>query len=97
MDLDSQLADPAATGNFGFAVAPLSSVQSDQPDGASVQFEHEAPPDFAVAGSFVRPAILPRGAWTVEAPQPAPDVAQPHHIRVTDTGTSLSIYIDGQL
>jgi hypothetical protein len=97
VDLDSRLADPQATRNFGFAIAPLSTVQADQPAGASVQYEHEAPPDFPAAGSFLRPAFLPSGAWAVEVtPVPAADIYQPHHIRVTDNGTLMSVQIDGQ-
>jgi hypothetical protein len=98
VNLDSSLDDPQAAGNFGFAVAPLSSIQSDQPAGASVQYEHEAPPDFAAAGSFVRPAQLPGGAWRVDvAPIPAPDITLPHHVQVTDNGSSMTIEIDGQV
>jgi hypothetical protein len=97
IQMDSALNDPQATGNFGFAVAPLSAVQSDQSVGASVQYEHEAPPDFPVAGSFVRPAFLPGGAWRVDVPPlPAPDIYQTHHIKVADNGDSLNISIDGQ-
>jgi hypothetical protein len=97
IDLDSTLVNPQAAGNFGFAIAPLSAVQSDQPSGVSVQYEHEAPPDFPAAGSFVRPAVLPSGAWRVDvSPVPAPDIHRPHHIRVTDGAGSMSIEIDGQ-
>jgi hypothetical protein len=96
VDLDSALNGSPVSGNFGFAIAPLSTVQADQPDGPSVQYEHEAPPDFPAAGSFVRPALLPGGAWRVDvSPQPAPDIYGKHHIRVTDSGQSISIAIDG--
>jgi hypothetical protein len=96
VDMDSALNDPQADGNFGFAIAPLSSIESDQPVGASVQYEHEAPPDFPAAGSFVRPAQLPGGAWHVDvSPIAAPDIAGLHHIHVTDDGQSMTIKIDG--
>lgn len=96
VELDASLVDPQATGNFGFAIAPRSSLSSDQPVGASIQFEHEASPDFATAGSYVRPAMLPRGAWAIEKPPvPAPDINRPHHVRVAADGRSISIQIDG--
>jgi hypothetical protein len=97
VDMDSALDDPQADGNFGFAIAPLSSIESDQPAGASVQYEHEAPPDFPAAGSFVRPAQLPGGAWRVDvSPIAAPDITVPHHIHLADDGQSMTIEIDGQ-
>jgi hypothetical protein len=96
VDMDSALNDPQADGNFGFAIAPLSSIESDQPAGASVQYEHEAPPDFPAAGSFVRPAQLPGGAWRVDvSPIAAPDIARAHHIHLADDGQSMTIEIDG--
>jgi hypothetical protein len=97
VSLDSSLDDAQAVGNFGFAVAPLSSIQGDQPAGASAQYEHEAPPAFSAAGSFVRPAQLPGGAWHVAVtPVPAPDIAGRHQIRLTDNGTAMNLEIDGQ-
>ena len=59
VDMDSALNDPQASGNFGFAIAPLSSIESDQPTGASVQYEHEAPPDFPAAGCLCGPLSSP--------------------------------------
>jgi hypothetical protein len=96
ISLDSRLSNPQATGNFGVAIAPMSGVSGDQPGGASLQFEHEAPPDFPAAGSFIRPALLPSGAWRVDIqPVPAPDIYEPNHVQLTDNGRGMSIAIDG--
>lgn len=82
--------------NYGIAVAPRSRIVSDQPNGASVQYEHEGPPDFPQAGFFVRPAQLPGGAWTVEeTPRRAPDLTRTQHIVVVATGTRLGIMVNG--
>ncbi|WP_327364423.1 SGNH/GDSL hydrolase family protein [Streptomyces sp. NBC_01296] len=85
--------------NFGFAVAPRSGLAQDQPVGASVQYEQEAPPDFPVLGTFVRPALLPGGAWTVDvSPKPAPLIAgRTRHVSVSGVNRSLTIKLDGEL
>lgn len=76
---------------FGYAVAPRSSVQDDQPAGFSLQYESS--PE---AGSLVRPVELPGGAWRESAePEPMPDLARPHHVRVSAIGTSVGITVDG--
>ncbi|MEV0530566.1 SGNH/GDSL hydrolase family protein [Kitasatospora sp. NPDC050463] len=84
--------------NAGLAVAPRSTIVGDQPVGASVQYEQEAPPDFATLGSFVRPALLPGGAWTVEVPPQAAAqlFGRTHHVRVTGVNRSLTIELDGK-
>ena len=80
----------AATPGFGYAVAARSSVQDDQPAGFSLQYEWS--PE---TGSLVRPVELPGGAWRDSAePEPMPDLAQPHHVRVAAVGTSVGITVD---
>lgn len=96
VEFDVTPVDPHVSGNFGFAVAPRAGLVDDQPEGASIQYEHEAPPDFATMGSFIRPATLPEGAWGMEVrPQASNDIAGAHHVHVSATGTTLEIQIDG--
>ncbi|WP_432887875.1 hypothetical protein ACQPYH_06215 [Kribbella sp. CA-245084] len=98
ISFDEVVAEKTDLGNYGFAVAPRASVVNDQPQGASIQYEHEARPDFEAAGSFVRPAELPAGAWSVEVrPAVAPDIRQPHHIEIHATGSHMTMTIDGTL
>jgi hypothetical protein len=94
--------DMALTGyqklpNFGLAVAPRASLIDDQPQGASVQYEYETTEITSKPGSYVRPATLPGGAWSIAVrPEPAPDVRLHHHVRVDAEGRSMIIDIDGR-
>ena len=84
--------------DFGLAVAPRAELVDDQPQGASVQYEYEATADITSnPGSYIRPAALPGGAWSVAVkPVLAPDVRLRHHVRVYAEGRSMTIDVDGR-
>jgi hypothetical protein len=85
-----------ANDNYGIAVVPKSSIRDDQPHGDSIQYEHEATPDFANTGTYVRPATLPGGAYRVDVPPtPAPDIAATRHIETWATNGRMGMRVDG--
>jgi serine/threonine protein kinase len=82
---------------YGLAVAPRSALVDDQPQGASIQFEYETPELTSRPGSYVRPATLPGGAWSIAVrPTPAPDLRQARHVRIYAVGSTMAIDIDGR-
>jgi hypothetical protein len=83
--------------DFGIAVAPRAQLVNDQPEGASIQYEFEGADLTSRPGSYIRPAVLPGGAWSVVVrPLPAPDIDNRHHVVVYAEGTSMSIQVDGR-
>lgn len=95
VEFDAVIRDGDPSDGFGFAVAPRSLVEADQPYGDSLQYEWAPASVTDQPGSYIRPATLPGGAWTgTQDPVPAPDIAERHHVVVRAVGTDLAMTID---
>jgi hypothetical protein len=83
--------------NFGIGVAPRSTLDGDQPQGYSIQYEWETADVTSRPGPYVRPAELPGGAWSVDvAPTAAPDLRTRRHVVVSASGSTMTIGIEGR-
>lgn len=95
VEFDVQVGEHDDTIGFGFAVAPRSALESQQPTGYSVQYEWQPGGMNPAPGTYIRPAELPGGAWRGTAdPKPAPDIRTRRQVRVETIGASLGILVD---
>ena len=75
---------------YGYAVTPRETLSADQPSGTSVQFEW----DGASSGFFMRPVLLPAGAWQTSIRSSIGNIGQWHHVTVHAAGISMTVSFD---
>lgn len=101
VSFDAEVGPHGPNDSFGYAVAPRSSLDDDQPQGDAVQYEWEAADVNPRVGSYLRPAQLPGGAWRIDEaeqaqPLPAPDITQRRHVVVRAVGATMTVSVDGE-